>query len=239
MNATAHIVCLSGALLAALAAQAQGGFQNLDFESANLADPFGIYNEVPIGNGLPWWSGSIGPVAATEVWADGVSAGTATLDVEGPNVNSAGIGPLDGNYSAFLQSGATPGGSSVGVDVSIFQSGMIPSDALSLQFDVWSLYPEANFSVSFAGNSLSPVVLSTVLSASGENYDVYGVSIASYAGQTGQLDFTALFNDGINPGNIELDDITFSPMSVPEPNMFWLTAFGGLLLAAGKWFPKR
>jgi hypothetical protein len=39
---------------------------------------------------------------------------------------------------------------------------------------------------------------------------------------------------------IELDDITFSTTAVaPEPNIVALTAIGGLLFGARKWFARR
>jgi hypothetical protein len=37
-----------------------------------------------------------------------------------------------------------------------------------------------------------------------------------------------------------LDDIAFSPTAVtPEPSIFGLTAIGGLLFGARKWFARR
>jgi len=217
-----------------LSAQGQTVFQDLNFEAADLSHPAGMYNEVPIANALPGWSGSIGADEVTSVWADGDSAGMAAISVEGPSTNAGGIGPLEGNYSVYLQSGFDPQTESVGVNVSLFQTGMIPSNAKSLEFSAWGNYP--NFAVSFADTSLSPVILSSAQSPSGQTYEVYGASIAAYAGQTGELDFTALFNNGINYGDIELDDITFSTAAVtPEPNTLALVVMGGLALAARRW----
>jgi hypothetical protein len=233
VNATAHIVCLSGALLAALTAQAQGDFQNLDFESADLSNPSGIDNAVPIANALPDWSGSIGGVAITQIWANVESAGQATIDVLGPGWSTVNPGILDGNYTVLLQAFNAAQG-----NVSLWQSGMVPAYAQSLQFEAYIVpSPNEMFSVSFAGNSLSPVVLSSGQTSSGQDFDVYGVDMASYAGHSGQLEFTSYGGDG--PDFIEIDDITFSPMAVPEPSMLALTALGGLLLGAGRWFARR
>jgi len=67
---------------------------------------------------------------------------------------------------------------------------------------------------------------------------VYGVNIAQYAGQTGQLEFTALDNNP--PGQIELDDINFSTQTVPEPSPLALTGVGTLAFALYRRFaPKR
>jgi hypothetical protein len=229
-------VCV--ALLCAMPlTQAQSTFQNLDFEAANLSNPSGIYNEVAVGNALPGWSASIGGVAVTQVWADGDSAGEAAIDVEGPSVNAGGIGPLGGNYSVYLQSGANPQGGGDGVSVSLFQTGTIPANAASLLFKAWNQLPAASFSVSFGGNSLSPVVLSSGQTASGQIYSVYGVNIASYAGQTELLEFTSIFT-GLSQSCTELDDINFSANAVPEPSTLVLFVTGSIALAARRWRKK-
>src|SRR5580658_9080734 len=93
-------------LSVALSTQAQGTFQNLNFEAANLSNPSEPFNEVPIANALPGWSGSIGGVAVTDVWANDYSAGEAEIDVFGPGWNSDNPGIIDGNYTVFLQSGS-------------------------------------------------------------------------------------------------------------------------------------
>ncbi len=93
--------------------------------------------------------------------------------------------------------------------------------------------------MSFDGNTLSPVVLSSGQTAAGQPYTVYGVNIALYAGQTGQLEFTAGFNNS-GPSWTELDDIMFSPTTVPEPSPLALTGIGGLLFALYRRLaPKR
>jgi hypothetical protein len=140
----------------------------------------------------------------------------------------------------MLQAGANPYGQG-GVDnASISQSGTIPANAMSLEFKAWSMLPDATLSVSFAGNSLSPVALSSGAGPSGQGYTLYGADISAYAGQTGQLQFTDVFSDqGLN--GIELDDITFSTnvVAVPEPNTLALILMGGLALAARCWRAKR
>jgi hypothetical protein len=234
MKAMKLFAGFSSYLVVALSAHAQTSFQNLNFESGNLSNPTGMYNEVPITQALPGWNGSIGGVAVTEVWADGNSLGTATICVESPGTEN-GIGPIDGNYSVFLQAFDSSQG-----NVSLWQAGTIPANSRSLEFSLFSVYPTANFAVSFAGNSLSPVVVSSGESQDGLPYAVYGVNIATYAGQAGQLEFTALDNNGVNPGNIELDDITFSTTAVTtEPNTLALAVMGGLALAARRWRKMR
>jgi hypothetical protein len=105
-------------------------------------------------------------------------------------------------------------------------------NALSLQFEEWG---SGNFAVSFSGNGLLPVPLSTGVGAAGQIFEVYGVNIASYEGETGQLEFTALYNNGINFGNIELDDIAFSTQAVPEPKTVELVFTAAMMLGLQKW----
>ena len=93
-------------------------------------------------------------------------------------------------------------------------------------------------SVTFAGNPLSLIALSSGTSASGQPYTVYGANIAPYEGQTGQLEFTSLYN--VHDPALLLDDIQFSTNALtPEPSPVALTALGGLLFGARKWLARR
>lgn len=96
----------------------------------------------------------------------------------------------------------------------IGQTGLIPLDALSLTF--WGYASD----VSFAGQALSLVVLGTT-----PDYYIYGADISAFAGQTGQILFTA------RPQTLSIiDNIQFSTIAVPEPGAFVLAALGCLLL---------
>ena len=233
------LVAISSALCITLSARAQGTFENLDFESAN---PISAGNpEVPsavtFASALPGWSGSLGGAPATQALLNNYDLGAASIDIFGPGWNSTGPGIIDGNYTVYLQAGAGPGGDG-SYNASLYQNGTIPVNAASLQFKAWSQYTPAYFALSFAGNSLAYSILSSGTSPSGQSYYIYGANLASYAGQTGQLEFTAIDNNP--PGNIEFDDISFSTQSVPEPSPFLLTGFGGTLFALHRRFaPKR
>jgi len=224
-----------------LSAQAQGTFQNFDFESANLSPttPGQFPNFVPIGSALPGWTGYIGTVQLTQVEYNATTLGTASIDLLGPywgaqNQSETRFGIIDGNYTVVLQSGEYT--TSDGYNASIAQNGTIPGNAQSLQFEAAA--QASALSVSFAGNNLPLEALSTGQSPSGLFYTVYGVNIAPYANQKGQLEFTEVFN--VHEPSVELDDISFSTNSVvPEPIIVVLTAMGGLLFAARKWFARR
>ena len=235
MNIEKLIVTLALVVLAAPSTQAQGTFQDFDFESANLSPiPSGQYGgEVPISSALPGWNASIGGVSVTQVLQNNYTGGATCVDLFGPNWTLLGPGIIGGNYTVYLQAFSSSQG-----NVSLWQNGTIPANAASLEFSAWSQYNPAYFLVSFAGNNLSPVMLSSGTAPSGQPYDVFGVNIAPYAGQTGQLQFTALDNNP--PGNIELDDITFPTQPIPEPSPLALTGVGALLFAlyrrlAAKW----
>jgi hypothetical protein len=186
---------------------------------------------------LPGWNASIGGVALTEVLQNNYTLGEASIDIFSPNWNSPDPGIIDGNYTVYLQSGGNPyGGGSA--NASIFQTGTIPVGDHSLEFKAWNTPSiDSAFSLSFAGNSLSPVVLSSGQTASGQTYNVYGADISTYAGQTGELEFTSIVTGA--PSWTEFDDITFSTTTVtPEPNTLALAVMGGLALAARRWRKK-
>jgi hypothetical protein len=238
VKTTKLIAGFPAALVAVLSAQAQGTFQNLNFEQADpvpiVGSPYYPYAVTP-GSALPGWTGSIGGVPVTQVFLNDVSLGAASIDLLGPG-NTLGVGVIDGNYSVYLQPGTSLQGTG-SYSTSLAQVGTIPSTAESLTFDAWQPMYATPFSVSFAGDTLSPVVLSTGVSPSGQAYDVYGVNIASFAGQNGQLEFTVY-----PPWNnsLLLDDISFSTNApTPEPSIVALTAIGGLLFGARKWFARR
>jgi hypothetical protein len=170
------------------------------------------------------------PFAVTEVLQNNYTLGAAGIDIFGPSWNQVDPGVIDGNYTVFLQSNPIS-------STSIFQTATVPFDAESLQFKTADILGSGPLTVSIAGNALSPVLLSSGTSPSGQPYDVYGVNIALYANQTGELEFTA---PTTSPYYVELDDISFSTTSiVPEPSIGVLTAVGGLLFGARKRFARR
>jgi hypothetical protein len=218
-------------------------FQNLDFESASVAaSPSEFYpNVFSIGSVLPGWTAYLGADQQTQAGYNATANSTASITLVGPTWNGSdvgryGVGIIHGNYSVDLQTGSLPNNINIRVNTSIAQNGMVPSSAESLQFDAYETTP---LSVSFNGNALVPVALSSGVSADGMPYTSYGANISAWAGQTGQLEFTADFNGSFN--FVVLDDITFSTnaVAVPEPNTLALILTGGLALAARRWGAKR
>jgi len=209
-------------------AKAQNSFENLDFESASLA--FIPQNQlggiVSFNAAVPDWTGYLGTTQTSQAYQDNVAADQASIDIFGPDW----LNIIGGHYSLLLQSGFDPNNTSqlVPVNASISQNGLVPGNDRSLLFRAWG--DTGNLEVSFSGNSLSPVLLATGQGSSGQSYNLYGVNIAPFAGQTGQLEFTETFNPNPPFTQVLLDDIAFSPTAVPEPSTVALLILGGLAM---------
>jgi hypothetical protein len=218
-----------------VAVSAQGTFQNLNFESADLASipPGQSGGEEPLLSAIPSWTGYLGNVQISECLQNNYTLGTASIDIFGPQWQRNGPGIIEGNYTIMLQAGVTAGP----VNTSIAQSGEIPANAGSLQFRAWELYGANSFSVSFAGNSLSIFLLGTGQSPSGQPYDIYGANISQFEGQIGQLEFTSVYNS--TDPSLLLDDIAFSPQSIPEPSPLVLTEVGAIAFALYRRFTRH
>jgi hypothetical protein len=212
-------------------AKAQVTFQNLDFESAILSPalPNQYPNLVPISSALPDWTGYLGAEQQTQVEYNALTSGDANIAVLGPTWSTSEPGIIDGNYSVLLEAGAVPSGYTG--NASIEQTGTIPANAESMQLKAWVYGNPSDFGISFAGNTLTPILLS-----SGASYNTYGINIAPYAGQTGSLELSAIF-DTQGATWINFDDISF--VLTPEPSIVALTAISGLLFGARKWFARR
>lgn len=195
--------------------QAQGTFQNLDFEQATIVPQGGAFPEYFVAsNALPGWTVYIGSNSFDAVYYNNVTAGGAAVSLHD---TTDSLKPLQGNYSVLLQH-SSGNFASAGIG----QVGQLPANAKSIVFDsgfsgVWSTV----YDVTFAGN---PIPLFDIGTASG--YFIVGGDISAYAGQTGELRFTALLAD-FGP---YLDDIRFSNQAVPEPGVLGLSVIGGLLL---------
>ena len=219
--------------LAALSAQSQVAFTNLNFEQANpvpiVGSPYYPY-AVTAASALPYWTVTIGGVQATQVFYNDESLGSPSVSLIGPGHNPNVVPPpIDGNYSVLLQ-GSFPG------SAAISQTGLIPAGTQSLLFEAEqdSPGPAGTLEV-LVGNQVVPFAAV----GTGPNYTLYGANISAWDGDNEQLTFSAL-QDNSDLNNWEIDDISFSTTVVsPEPNIVALTAIGGLLFGARKWFARR
>ena len=203
--------------LSAARADAQGTFENLDFEQANVpfVPPGQLGAAVSVSNALPHWtayfiSGQLSQELST-IYQDNASGGGPAVSIH--DASSLIFQPLQGSYSVFLQ-GASAGpaaGSAIG------QTGQIPLTAASLMF--WAS-PLSSMQLSFGGQNISLVKLSSTPS-----YDILGGDISMFAGQTAELRFI-----GPRNGGGYFDNISFSIQPIPEPSTFCLFGFGALLI---------
>ena len=210
-------------------AHAQGTFVNRNFESANLVNPPApaFPTLVAFNDAFPGWTGYAGTNQLTQAWNNGVSGGAALITLVTPNTATGGgyfgssNSVISGTFTAVLAAGI---GSSGAVSVSLAQNGLFPADAQSLLFSLGDLSVINDLSISFNGQQLPFYVLS-----GGPNYNVYGADISAFAGQSGELRFTA--NPFTTPfSKAYLDDIFFSNQPIPEPSALSLLAAGALLL---------
>jgi hypothetical protein len=209
-------IALVIALANASLVNAQGTFENLNFEDANIVPIPGQPYAITVANALPDWTVDYGNVQQTQILYNGPSLGAVqvTLLASGyPGVD----GPIiDGNFSVFLQGGLFNGAQA---NASISQTGQIPLGTQSRLFEVGNsgenLLPEV-----YIGND--QLTLFPVGTGQGVSDTIYGANISAWAGQTEQLTFSS-------PGmNVLLDDISFSPGAVPETSPLALIGFGAL-----------
>ena len=166
----AFIVFVLGMLAGAWESIAQGTFQNLDFESAQV-----IFNDPPFNhqidatNALPGWEAFSG---TTQL--DSIPYNIGAISTPVSLYSNYGGGSVEGFFSVQF-----------GVGGSISQSGTVPADAQSLLFKVFNWYGGI---VSIDGQSLSYTVVSNTA-----NYTyLFGADVSSFAGQTVTLSFTQM-----------------------------------------------
>ena len=126
---------------------------------------------------------------------------------------------IDGTYSALLQG--------FGEEATLSQTGLIPTGTQSLIFEAQS--HGGPLAVSVGGQNVSLVPIGV-----GANYTEYAANISAWAGDNETLAFSA----DPAPGNSSvwaIDDISFSPQAVPEPNTLELMVVGGMTLGLHGW----
>jgi len=201
-------------------------FINLGFESASLVPAGGFY--VQFNQAFPGWIGTVGGVQQTLALTNNFYLDTSGISIIDRNYNNDGIIPgglIQGRYTALLQAGL----SGPPADTSLSQTGIVPANAQSLQFEAFQATDGSTaispFAVTLGGQTLSLIPLSY-----DSNYTLYGADISSWAGKTAQLSFTMFAeNPHVDDQYLYLDAIQFSTQPVPEPSGLALIAAGGLM----------
>jgi hypothetical protein len=212
-----------GLVCAGLSAPAQGTFQNLGFESATLVPASGG-QFFDFAQAFPGWRGYVGGQQEFLTWYNNVPMSTAGFSMLDRGY-SGPIGVIDGNFTAFLMSGAAGVGQQA--DTTLAQTGLVPVGTRSLLFKAYFTAPLDYIQVTLGGQTLS-----LVPEQAGANYTLYAADINTWAGQTAELAFTALYphpHTGQIP--IYLDSIQFSTVAIPEPGVFGLCALVTVLFA--------
>ena len=191
------------------------GFLNLDFEQTSLP-PNGPPGTVSTTSGLPGWEVSIGGVPQSTILYNNATLGDSSVAIlgKGNSVNAV----IDGNFSVALTGGAYPGDSSIPADAAISQTGLVPSNARSILFASYSRgngFP--NLSLTLNGQSVDLTLVST-----SSNYSLYGADVSPFAGKSANLTIAAPSNYPLGFGVFGLDDISFSPNTIPEPSVLCL-----------------
>jgi hypothetical protein len=183
------------------------GFVNFGFENTTLT---GIlvnqYSGYYATNAtLPGWSWA--PLGTFGNGDPNTTVAFNNLALDAPYVtlhgtsDPYGYAAISGKYSILLQGGSQFVSSSS--YAAIWQTGQIPANAQSLTY--WG----GALQVTFNGQPLAPFAI-----GSGANYTIWGMDISAYAGQVGQLQFTAPWQT-----YSLIDNIQFSSSPVPEPSI--------------------
>jgi hypothetical protein len=223
-------------------ARAQGTFQNLNFEQANIVPIVGNPNypyAVSVADALPDWTVDYGNVQQSVMLYNDPAIGGETQVTLYAQGYPGAVGPIiDGNFSVLLQGGEVNG---VATPASISQTGQIPSGTQSLLFDATGgpTFPTQPPEVFIGNQQISFFTLGTG-TGNGVTYTIFGANISAWSGQTEQLTFTSPVGNSVPFANYLIDDISFSTQSVPEPSPLVLTGLGGLVFALYRRFaPKQ
>jgi hypothetical protein len=186
------------------------GFVNLDFEQANVpptaANSHPILLQVDPASAFPGWT--LGQ--STNNYQLFVLYNSTTLDstaviLVGPEFpNSLNLLAMQGSYSVILRYSFFFQSSPF-----ISQAGLVPDDAKSISLDISQGF--------FIDLSLNGVAVPLFEQPNGR----FAGDVSAFAGQTATLKIS---------GSAYIDDIAFSPSTIPEPATFVLLVPGTFLI---------
>jgi hypothetical protein len=208
-------------------------FQNFDFESADVSTVVG-YKQVQFANAFPGWSGSTQTPyfgfssMASYNYAQMDDMFIGIFDQNGPYPS------LDG-YTAYLGGDLSTPYVNYG-SADIWQTGVIPANAKSIQFYSTIAYEEAmpgyspTLTLSLNGTPVSFSAIGTLGA-----FTQYAADVSAYAGTSTTLKFdvSATYPSPapVSPNRhwifgVGIDQISFSPTPAPEPAAITLLSLG-------------
>lgn len=193
---------------------AKAAFTNLNFESATI-----VSND-PISGFLDW-------NLAVPGWQHGAGSDTSIVYYQNVHVgttqwyqlrdNTTLPGPLEGLFSLSMKSGYFSNSPSEWTSANIYQTGLIPAEALSVRI--------------LATGSLSFLVNGNTIPMSYLGGNEYTGDISAYAGTTAEIKIVNAAPAG-NHSALTVDNISFSVTPAPEPSRALLALIGsGAILA--------
>jgi|HubBroStandDraft_5_1064220.scaffolds.fasta_scaffold232400_1 hypothetical protein len=192
-------------------------FADLDFENAVIVPassspyyPYAVY----ASEALPGWMvGSGNYLGVSTINYDDTSLGATSVQLFGVD-SQYSEPPLAGNFSIDLYGGVT---SAAGASIS--QTAVVPSGAAAIEFIASGSSQFGALLVSLGGQDISYSAISV-----GPDFTTYAANIPpALADQIETLSFTATEGDN---NYWEIDNIGFSPNSVPEPTTLVLAGLG-------------
>ena len=204
----------------AIAAHAQGTFQNLNFEAAQLVPiPGDPYGAVQFSTAFPGWTGYYGGQQVTSTIPNGLPISFTYDPFIALCVPPAVI--MQGSYMVCISGGYGYTPSPNWTPASMAQTGILPTDARSIRLlTSQSDVPGAGRNLVF----LDGVEIPLVYLGSTVNYgNMWAGDVTSFAGQSAEL--------RLYGGWTFFDDITFSSSPIPEPSSSGIMLIGvGVLL---------
>jgi hypothetical protein len=201
-------------------ATAQGTFQNLSFEKANLPylPPGQFGDRVSASNALPGWT-VYGGYTYPDVLYNNEALDSASISILTTNYLYGVPDLASGTYYVKLR-GASYDPT---LTSAIGQTAQIPVSAISLLLDGYY-----SPTVTFAGISIPMVEIGP---RRGPYASSYGADISAFAGQVGELRFS---------GFSYFDNIRFSSQPIPEPSTLLLAMVGvGVIYFRSKCATRR
>ncbi len=213
-----HII-LAWLLAGTLLGHSQGAFINLNFEEGYL--PPETTGFEPVAIALPGWTVLWGTNVETQISRNGYGPGAQSF----VSINETRVWPIfaDRYYLSFTRDGRDL------ISTAIYQTGVVPTGTMSLQFLTALVWFPGDMEVSVSGTSLPLQVLNSTPTSA-----LIGADLSAYAGQTVELRFTSLPYQEGRGINTYLDKIEFSTQPVPEPSVvaLFILGSGGLFLAS-------